>query len=394
RLLTLPNLNPPPSPTQPLCLNYTNLLLNLAIMLEMEMIPSADKKQTKTSIFQPTLKTFLLLLNCVILTVGQVAGPLLGRMYFIHGGKKLWLSTWANTAGFPILLIPIFISYKVAKTTRPKDTPLFPSRWLMGASALLGILLGFDCYLYSFGTAYLPVSVVSLVSSSQLAFTAVLAFFIVGQKFTHYSINAVALMTFGSVILGLHMDQDVPKGESHQKYVMGFLITLAAAAGHGLFLTLIEYTRMRPGITITFDIVMQLQFIMSMFATVFSTVPMLINNDFQSMAEEAAEFDLGVTKYYLIIFLGAVALQLMIIGVFGVVFSSSSLFAGIMTALLVPVQQVFAVIFLKEGFNAEKGMALALCLWGFASHVYGGYKTSISSNKGSDGRDGKDENSV
>ncbi|CAN1292592.1 Purine permease 3 [Linum perenne] len=82
---------------------------------------------------------------------------------------------------------------------------------------------------------------------------------------------------------------------------------------------------------------MQLQFIMSMFATIFSTVPMLINNDFQ------------VYMY----------------------------FGGIMTALLVPVQQVFAVIFLKEGFNAEKGMALALCLWGFASHVYGGYKASF-----------------
>ena len=84
----------------------------------------------------------------------------------------------------------------------------------------------------------------------------------------------------------------------------------------------------------------------------------------------------------MIIFLGAVALQLMIIGIFGVVFSSSSLFGGIMTALLVPVQQVFAVIFLKEGFNAEKGMALALCLWGFTSHLYGGYTTSKLKKQG------------
>ncbi|CAN1292591.1 Purine permease 3 [Linum perenne] len=174
-------------------------------------------------------------------------------------------------------------------------------------------------------------------------------------------------MTLGSVVLGLHMDQDVPKGESKQKYVLGFLITTAA----------IEYTRVKAGIPLTFDLVMQLQFIMSMFATIFSTVPMLINNDFQGMAAEAAEFDIGVRNYYVVVFLGAVALQLMIIGIFGVVFSSSSLFGGIMTALLVPVQQVFAVIFLKEGFNAEKGMALALCLWGFASHVYGGYKASF-----------------
>ncbi|CAN0885599.1 Purine permease 3 [Linum grandiflorum] len=337
--------------------------------MDMETVATANNQTTKT---------FLLLFNCFILTVGQISGPLLGRMYFIHGGKKLWLSTWANTAGFPILLIPIAISYYYQKATSPKNDAAFfiQSRRLVGASVFLGILLGFDCYLYSFGTAYLPVSVTSLVSSSQLAFTALLAYFIVRQKFSHYSVNAVVLMTFGSVILGLHMDQDVPKGESRRKYVLGFVVTTAAAAGHGLFLTLIEYTRIRAGIPINFDLVMQLQFVMSLFATVFSTVPMIINNDFQSMAEEAAEFELGARKYYVIIIVGAIALQLMIIGVFGVVFSSSSLFGGIMTALLVPVQQVFAIIFLKESFNAEKGMALALCLWGFASHVYGGYKAT------------------
>ncbi|CAN1760394.1 Purine permease 3 [Linum perenne] len=352
--------------------------------MERDIMPATKSEEATTTSLQPKrnhhIKTFLLLFNCLLLTVGQVAGPLLGRMYFIHGGKKLWLSAWSNTAGFPILIIPIAISYKASKSTR---THFFPSRWLVIASILLGILLGFNCYLYSYGTAYLPVSVISLVSSSQLAFTAILAFFIVRHKFTHYSINAVVLMTFGSLILGLHMDQDVPKGESHHKYVIGFFVTIAAAAAHGLFLTLIEYTRMKPGLPITFDIVMQLQFIMSMVATVCTTIPMIINNDFQvSMAEEASEFDLGVTKYYVIIITGAIALQLMLIGIFGVVFSSSSLFGGIMTTLLVPVQQVFAVIFLKEGFSAEKGMALGLCLWGFTSHVYGGYMTSLERIEG------------
>ncbi|CAI0549246.1 unnamed protein product [Linum tenue] len=79
---------------------------------------------------------------------------------------------------------------------------------------------------------------------------------------------------------------------------------------------------------------MQVQFVISMSSTLFCTLPMIINKDFE--------------VYYII--------------------------SGIITALLVPVQQVFAVITLREGFNAEKGMALALCLWGFASHLYGGYK--------------------
>ncbi|CAI0556802.1 unnamed protein product [Linum tenue] len=359
--------------------------------MDMESDP-ATKLSTEAKAAQRKSRTFILLLNCCLLIVGQVAGPILGRMYFLHGGKKLWLSAWTNTAGFPILIIPIAISYKAHQ--RPNKEAhrrrFLPSNWLLGSSVLLGLLLGLTVYLYAFGTAYLPVTVISLVSSSQLAFTAVFAWLIVKQRFTHYSINAVVLMTFGAVVLGLHMGEDVPRGEPVGIYVLGFLITIAAAVFHGLFLTLVEYTRARAGVPLTFDVVMQLQFVMSMVATMFSTVPMIITGGFQTMPEEAAEFDLGETKYYLIIFLAAIALQVMIIGVFGVVMSSSSLFGGIMTSLMVPVQQVFAVIFLREGFNAEKGMALALCLWGFASHLYGGYKTS--SEKKDVG--GDDESSV
>ncbi|CAI0549245.1 unnamed protein product [Linum tenue] len=320
------------------------------------------------------IKLFLLLLNCLLLTVGQVAGPLLSRMYFLHGGKKRWLSAWTVTAGFPILIFPIAISYQAAKSSRPKGSRFFLTRWLFCASLLLGLVLGFNSYLYSFGTAFLPVSVNSLVSSSQLAFTAVFAFIIVRQKFTHYSINAVVLMTFGSIILGFHMDKDVPKGEPLSKYVLGFFMTIGAACFHGLFMTLLEYTQNKAGVPITFDIVMQVQFVISMSSTLFCTLPMIINKDFETLGEEAAQFGLGEGKYYMILILATVALQIMIIGSLGVVLSSSSLFAGIITALLVPVQQVFAVITLREGFNAEKGMALALCLWGFASHLYGGYK--------------------
>ncbi|CAN1345840.1 Purine permease 1 [Linum perenne] len=271
-------------------------------------------------------------------------------MYFIHGGNKRWLSAFTVTAGFPILIIPISISYGGRSF-------FLPSRLLI-YSILLGLLLGLNSYLYSFGTAYLPVSVNSLVSSTQLAFTAVFALIIVRQKFSHYSINAVVLMTCGSVILGFHMDKDVPEGEAMGKYVLGFFLTIGAACIHGLFMTLLEYTQAKSGVAFTFDVFMQVQFVVSMFATLFCTLPMIINKDFQSM-------------------------QLMIIGSLGTVMSSSSLFAGIITSLLVPVQQVFAVITLREGFNAEKGMALALCLWGFTSHLYGGYKKSKEATKSS-----------
>lgn len=67
-------------------------------------------------------------------------------------------------------------------------------------------------------------------------------------------------------------------------------------------------------------------------------------------------------------------MQFLVIGSLGVIFSSTSLLGGLVSSLLVPVQQVFAVIFLREGFSFEKCMALAMCLWGFASYLFGEYR--------------------
>ena len=37
--------------------------------------------------------------------------PLIMRLYFIHGGKRVCLSSWLETAGWPINLIPLLITY-------------------------------------------------------------------------------------------------------------------------------------------------------------------------------------------------------------------------------------------------------------------------------------------
>ncbi|CBI19192.3 hypothetical protein VitviT2T_027240 [Vitis vinifera] len=242
---------------------------------------------------------FLVLVNCVLMTIGQVGGPLLLRIYYLHGGKRKWLNAWLLTSGFPILILPMAFSYLRAQA-KGQATVLLVTPRLVAASAFLGILLGLDGYLYSFGLSYLPISVSSLLGSTQLAFTAIFAFIVVKHKFTHYSVNAVVLMTFGSIVLGLHMNGDRPSGVSDGKYLLGFLMTLGAAALHGFIMPALEYTHLKAGMPITFDLVMQIQFLISMFATLFCTIPMVINKDFQAVSKEAAEYGLGETKYYMV----------------------------------------------------------------------------------------------
>jgi hypothetical protein len=55
------------------------------------------------------MKKVLLILNCILLSIGNCSGPLIMRLYFIHGGKRVWLSSWLKTGGWPIVLLPLTV---------------------------------------------------------------------------------------------------------------------------------------------------------------------------------------------------------------------------------------------------------------------------------------------
>ncbi|OWM67743.1 hypothetical protein CDL15_Pgr019244 [Punica granatum] len=338
-----------------------------------------------------TLKKILLVLSIIILSIGTTGGPLIMRLYFIHGGKRVWLSSWLETAGWPINIAPLAISYiyrrrqwaaataKGASSGLP-PRPVLMKPFLFVASAVVGILTGLDDYLYAYGAARLPVSTSSLIIASQLAFTAGFAFLLVKQRFTSYSINSVFLLTLAAVVLGLHAGSDRPEGESDRVYAVGFMMTVAAAAFYGFILPLVELCYQKGKQTITYSLVLEYQLVMCFFATAFCTVGMLINKDFQVIPREAKEFGLGEFKYYMIIVCSAIIWQCFFLGAIGVIFCASSLSSGIIIAVMLPMTEVLAVIFFKEKLTAEKGVSLVLSLWGFVSYFYGEIKHTKKRN--------------
>lgn len=82
------------------------------------------------------------------------------------------------------------------------------------------------------------------------------------------------------------------------------------------------------------------------------------------------------TTYYVVLVCFGIICQCFFLGAIGVVFSASSLFSAIITAVLLPVIEILAVIFYSEKFQADKGVSLVLLLWGFASYFYGEIKHS------------------
>ncbi|CAL1395352.1 unnamed protein product [Linum trigynum] len=328
------------------------------------------------------MKRLLLIINCLILAVGNCGGPMIMRLYFLHGGKRVWLSSCLETAGWPIMLIPLAAAYLLRRRRRLSQTKFFLIEpRLFFAAAVVGVLTGFDDYLYAYGMARLPVSTSALVIATQLAFTAGFAFLLVKQRFTPFSINAVVLLTVGAGVLAMNTNGDRPAEESSKEYALGFVMTLVAALLYGFILPLVELAYKKAGQEISFTVVLEFQMVMSLFATVVCTVGMLVNRDFQAIPREASGSSLGETKYYVVLVFSAIIWQAFFLGAVGVIFVGSSLLSGILIAVLLPVTEVLAVIFYSESFHAEKGVSLGLSLWGFVSYFYGEHRENNKKKK-------------
>ncbi|KAM0876164.1 hypothetical protein ACQ4PT_036341 [Festuca glaucescens] len=219
--------------------------------------------------------------------VGSACGPLLLRTYFLHGGNRKWLSNLLQTTGWPLQLAPLnasFLSHRRCSTTT-RSTPVFlRSPRLLAATVGIGLIIGLDNLLYSYGMAYLPVSTSSILISTQLAFTAGFALLIVRQRFTAFSVNAVMLLSVGAAMLGMNAGGDRPAGVTTVQYYGRFGMTLGAAALVGLILPATELSQAghaaRAGCAVTYTLVMEMQLVFAFTATAFSALGMLVNNDF------------------------------------------------------------------------------------------------------------------
>ncbi|KAH7447190.1 hypothetical protein KP509_01G095800 [Ceratopteris richardii] len=310
----------------------------------------------------------LMILSSLSLLVGTSSATLLGRLYFIHGGSQRWLYTFIQSAGWPMLLPPLF-TYYCASSTRP--TPL--TFKLFAIYLAMGFFTAFDNLLFSWGLSYLPVSTNVLLCASQLAFNAIFAYAIVGQKFTHFILNAVFSITVGAVLLGLHSDSDRPKGTTERQYVLGFIVTIAGAALYALMLPLLELTYKNVIGKTNFAVVIEAQTFIAIFATLFSMIGMAINGEFSVLKQEANAFPLGHALYAVTLVGSAIGWQMFFLGGAGIIFLASSLLSCTLSTAMLPVVSILAVIFFHDSFYALKGVAMLLSVWGFFSYIYGGY---------------------
>ncbi|CAN6443849.1 unnamed protein product [Victoria cruziana] len=319
----------------------------------------------------------LVFANYFALSVGLVSSNMLSRFYFMHGGSRRWVAALTQSGGFPFLFIPLGVCYYMNPTSSYEPFSCFTPRILL-CTIFLGLLIGFDNFIYSWGVSFLSASISSLLLSTQLAFTAVFSSLIVKQPMNFPTLNCIILLTLSSALVGFTSSSQRPPGVNNIQYALGVILTIAAAAFYGLYLPLLELLNSnltkKKKLVITFRLVLETQIVIFATASVFSCLGMAINGDFQSIKAEAEAFDVGEMKYVMCLVFGALAWQMAFVGTAGMVFLTSSLMSGICITALIPAGVLSPLVFFHEGFSAGKGFAIVLSIWAFASYLFGELK--------------------
>ncbi|KAL5178076.1 Purine permease 21 [Glycine soja] len=309
------------------------------------------------------------------------AAVLLGRLYYEKGGKSKWMGTLVQLAGFPIQLPVYFFLAPKNLTTNNSIHPKQPSVSMLSFIYVsIGLLVALDCYLYSVGLWYLPVSTYSLICSSQLAFNAFFSYFLNSLKFTPYIINSLVLLTISSTLLVFQNESSSDDDDdsdstkiSKKKYVIGFICTVGASAGYGLWLSITQLVFKKVIKRETFKVILDMILYPSLVATLVTLVGLFASGEWSGLKDEMKGYELGKASYLLNLTFTAILWQVFTIGCLGLISEVSSLFSNAISALGVPIVPMLAVLFFHDKMDGIKGISMVLAIWGIVSYVYQQY---------------------
>ncbi|XP_060188975.1 purine permease 21-like isoform X1 [Lycium barbarum] len=313
--------------------------------------------------------------------IGEVVTSLLVNTYFTKGGKSIWLASFVQNAGFPILLP--FLCYASLKNKghieviKGNQEPHICIIFLV--YVVLGVLLGGVSIFNSAGLKYLPVSTYSLTSTTRLGFTAIFSFILNARKFTPSIVNSIVLVTAASIVLVLHNNES---GEtSGGKFVLGFFYTVSGSITYSLVLTLTQFSYQKILKGSKFIDIIEMSIYQTLVASIMILLGLFASGDWKNLIMEMEHYNLGKLYYVVILFFIGISCQLHVVASIGLVFKVTPLLSNVLNNLGAPITPIFAVIILHDKIKGLKLLVMFLAFWGFASHIYQQYLNDVEAKE-------------
>nr|KJB45859.1 hypothetical protein B456_007G333600 [Gossypium raimondii] len=328
-------------------------------------------------------KPWLLIeLNILFLLAGQSAAVLLTKFYFNNGGKSKWMASLMQTAGFPLLYLPLLFFPSFNKQSPSSSNNI--THYVVYFS--LGCLLAIDNFMYTVGVKPLSISTYSLLCASQLVFNAIFSVVINCEKLGILTLNSIIFITVSASMVAIHPDSSETKRDEKNpvrknEHTIGFISTIGASAGYALLLSLTQFSFDKILKKDTFSVVFEMQIYTSLVSSFVCLLGLFLSLEFMDLKSEMEKFDEGKVIYVVSLIGIALAWQICTVGVVGLIYLVSSLFSNVVSMLSLPFVPVVGVLLYKEKMDAIKVLAMLFTLWGFASYIYQQYLDDKKSKK-------------
>ncbi|OMO82878.1 hypothetical protein COLO4_22780 [Corchorus olitorius] len=312
---------------------------------------------------------------------GQTSAVLLTRLYYEKGGKSNWVAAVLQLIGFPILIPyyftkqPKLMEHEVVVDEQQQQQTNNPPKLqlLVFVYVSLGILAAGNSFLYSVGFEYLPVSTVTIISASQLAFNAFFSYFLNKQKLTPFIINSLFILTVSSVLLVANDKSGKLPGTSAGQYAAGIICTIFGAATYALLFASQQLAFRKVLKKQTFKVVMDVIIYQFLVASIITLIGFFAAGDWRNLKTEMEGFQLGKVSYIMTLFWTAVSYQIFNFGAVALIFEVSALFSNVINALGLPITPIIAIFVFHDKMSGVKGISMVLAIWGFFSYVYQQY---------------------
>ncbi|XP_010477200.1 PREDICTED: probable purine permease 14 [Camelina sativa] len=324
---------------------------------------------------------------CIIFVItGQSIAKLLENFYYEQlqrmdynsnrQNKGVWTQSLLQTVGFPLLLIPLF--FFTTKKHNNQQPPITSSdrSTILSFSGCIGMLLTGHGSLSGKGKLDIPFRVFTLIYTTQLFFTPVLAAFINKIKFNRWIIISLILAIATGTLTSFSSSFGGEPDKTEESYAKGSWPALLSGVYFSLILCTIENVFRRNESTTrkqSFSSVFLVVIFSSFVATVISVVGLLIYGEQDDLKREMNGFLKGKGAYVMTMVVQAVSWQIYWVGIVGLVFSVSSVLSNVISVLTWPIVSVLVVVFfnfMEDKFDVFKGFALITAALSAAAYFY------------------------